>query len=99
MLALRLADRLAKPLQDVRDLPALSRPVGSHSWNQATTRRRLVRLGVVAPGLEAVDDDELWEDLGHTRAIAESLAVPVTFETISEEKGDETKPTSPTHCL
>ena len=33
-----------------------------------------------------------------TRAIENemSLSVPVRFETISEQKGDETKPTSPT---
>ena len=31
--------------------------------------------------------------LGHTRAIAESLAVPVTFDTVYEQKRDETKPT------
>ena len=31
--------------------------------------------------------------------IAESLTVPVRFDTISEQKRDETKPTSPTHCL
>ena len=34
-------------------------------------------------------------DLGHSRAIAESLAVPVTCEMISEQKCDETKPTCP----
>ena len=31
-----------------------------------------------------------------TRAIAERLAVPVSFEMISEQKRDET---NPTHCL
>ena len=45
--------------------------------------------------------DKLGEQrgLGHTRAIAERLAVPVRYETISEQKRDETKPTSPSHCL
>ena len=34
---------------------------------------------------------------GHRRATAERLAVSLRFETISEQKRDETKPTSPTN--
>jgi hypothetical protein len=37
--------------------------------------------------------------LRHTRVIVESLTEPVRFDTISEQKRDEMKLSSPTHCL
>ena len=35
--------------------------------------------------------------LGHSRAIAESLAVPVTYETVSEQKLDRDEANAPTN--
>ena len=51
------------------------------------------------PSTEGNFAKRAYSRLGHSRAIAESLAVLVIFDMISEQKRDETKQTSPTHCL
>ena len=59
-------------------------------------------VALLAPRSATVDGARraIWKiaasgDRGRTRVIVESLTVPVRFDTVSEEKRDETKPTRP----
>ena len=47
------------------------------------------------PELDEAELRRRRDEQGHTRAIAESLVVPVTFDTNFQQKCDETKPTRP----
>ena len=62
-----------------------------------------LRVSVVARGRLPADADDLADLVrGHgpdTSAIVEFERCGVRFDMISEQKCDETKPTSPTHCL